>query len=398
MKILYLDCFSGASGDMILGALVDLGLPIADLRRALGSLTLGGYDIDVERVIRGGIGAAKLRVAEHGHEGPAHPAPHPHGHRTLGEITELIERSALSQAGRTRAVALFRRLGEVEAAIHQVPVERVQLHEVSAIDSIVDIVGAVFAFEWLAADRIVASPLNVGRGTVRTAHGILPVPAPATARLLEGVPVFSAGPEMEMVTPTGALLVTAYAQAFGPLPAMRMEKIGYGAGDRDPAGQANVLRAILGDADASGPIERVLVVQCEIDDMNPQIFGALMEQLLAAGALDVYYTPIQMKKSRPATLVTVIGRNADRERLAGILFRETTTLGLRYQEVDRERLDRELVAVDTPFGPIRMKVARRGGEVVNAAPEFDDCARVAHERQVAIKDVQAMAMKAYLER
>ncbi len=394
MKLLYLDCFSGISGDMTLGALLDLGLPIEELRRALGSVTPESGQIAVERVIRGGISASKFRLLD---VSPNGDHVHEHGHRTLAEITRLIEQSALPPEGRKKAATLFRRLAEVEAEIHQTSIERVHLHEVGALDSIVDIVGAVFAFEWLGADRVVASPLNVGRGTVKTAHGMLPVPAPATAKLLEGVPIYASGPEMELVTPTGALLATAYAQEFGPLPPVRLERIGYGAGDRDPGGQPNVLRAMLGSADRPADLERVLVVECEIDDMNPQIFGVVMEQLLAAGALDVYYAPVQMKKNRPATLVTVIGRPADRDALAGILFRETTTIGLRYQELDRERLERESVSVDTAFGSVRMKVARRHGTVVNASPEFDDCVRLARERQVPVKDVQALAMKAYLE-
>ena len=213
----------------------------------------------------------------------------------------------MSATGRRKAADLFRRLAEVEASMHQMSVEQVHLHEVGALDSIVDIVGAVFAFEWLAPDRVVASPLNVGRGTVQTAHGVLPVPAPATAKLLQGVPIYSSGPEMEMVTPTGALLVTAYAQDFGAMPAMRSGTHGYGAGDRDPAAQPNVLRAMLGTSDGGTTRERVVLLECEIDDMNPQIFGVLMDRLLAAGALDVYYVPIQMKKNRPATLVTVVG-------------------------------------------------------------------------------------------
>jgi hypothetical protein len=397
MKILYLDCFSGISGDMILGALLDLGVPLEELRRALGSLTIDRCEVVLDRVTRGGLAAAKFTVVEHRRDQAGAPA-NDHGHRTVAEITGLIDRSALSTGGRRKAAALFRRLAEVEASMHQVPVEQVHLHEVGALDSIVDIVGAVFAFEWLAPDRVVASPLNVGRGTVRMAHGVLPVPAPATAKLLEGVPIYSSGPEMEMVTPTGALLVTGYAREFGVLPAMRLDRIGYGAGDRDPVGQPNVLRAMLGTADAQAMVERVLVIQCEIDDMNPQIFGVVMDRLLAAGALDVYYAPIQMKKNRPGTLVTVIGRPRDRDTLAALLFRESTTIGLRYQELDRERLDRESMTVETPLGPVRIKIARQNGEVVNAAPEFDDCARLARERQVPVKDVQAIAMKAYLER
>ncbi len=394
MKLLYLDCFSGASGDMLLGAMLDLGLPLDELRDALRGLMLDGCDVASERVVRGGIGAAKFRVVEAGGQ-PEHGH---HAHRTVEEIVNLIGRAALPAAARSHAIDMFRRLAEVEAAVHQVPVEQVHLHEVGELDSIVDIAGAAFAFEWLGANRIVASPLNVGRGTVRTAHGVLPVPAPATARLLEGRPVFSKGPEMEMVTPTGALLVSTYASEFGPLPAMRVDKIGYGAGDRDPAGQPNVLRAIVGEAQGEPTVERVVVIECEIDDMNPQIFGALMDQLLSAGALDVFYAPVQMKKNRPATLVTVIGRPGDRDALAAILFRESTTIGLRYQEMDRERLERESIAVETPLGSIRFKIARRQGRVMNAVPEFDDCARAAREHGVPIKEVQAVAMKAWLER
>jgi uncharacterized protein (TIGR00299 family) protein len=396
VRVLYFDCFSGVSGDMVLGAALDLGLPLGELRRALGSLALEDCDVAFDRVTRGGIAAGKFRVVTR----EAHHADHldHHAHRTLADIVRLIERSALSETARSRAATLFRRLAEVEAGVHQISVDAVHLHEVGALDSIVDIVGAVFALEWLAPGRVVASPLNVGRGTVRTAHGVLPVPAPATARLLERAPIYASGPEMELVTPTGALLVTAYADEYGPMPAMRLERIGYGAGDRDPAGHANVLRLLVGESDVQATVERVVVLECEIDDMNPQIFGVLMDELLAAGALDVFYGPIQMKKNRPGTLVTVIARPGDRDLLSAILFRETTTIGLRYQEMSRERLTRESVAVETPLGPIPFKVARRHGVVVNVAPEFDECARLAASHRMPVKDVQALAMKAYLEK
>jgi uncharacterized protein (TIGR00299 family) protein len=404
MRTLYLDCYSGVSGDMLLGALLDLGVPIAELRGALGSLAIEGCEVSVGRVLRGGIAAAKFTVTERPHDHPHHhdhddvaqPGPH-HGHRTLEEIVALIDGSALSPGGRTRAVELFRRLAQVEAGIHQMPVEQVHLHEVGALDSIVDIVGAVFALEWLAADRVVSSPLNVGSGTVHTAHGVLPVPAPATAALLTGVPIYASGPAMELVTPTGALLVTAFATSYGPLPAMRLDRIGYGAGDRDPGTHANVLRVFLGESEGQASLETVVVIECEIDDMNPQNFGTALERLQAAGALDVYYTPIQMKKNRPGVLVTVLCTASTREVLAGILFRETTTIGLRYQEMTRECLDRESLAVETPLGPVRFKIARRRGQVVNASPEFEDCLRLSRERQVPLKDVQALATKAYLD-
>ena len=272
------------------------------------------------------------------------------------------------------------------------------LHEVGAVDSIVDVVAAVRALEWLAPDRVVASPLNVGSGTVECAHGVLPVPAPATAELLVGVPTYAQGPPAELVTPTGALIVTEYADAYGAAPPMRVERIGYGAGYRNPAGRPNVLRALVGEGAETVDIERVVVLECQIDDMNPQLYGALMDRLAAAGALDVFHAPIQMKKNRPGTLVTVVAPPGRREALADVLFRESTTIGLRVTETERERLDREAVAVETPIGAIRIKVARRGGAIRNAAPEFEDCARLAAKQGLSIKDVQAIAVKAWLDR
>jgi len=266
----------------------------------------------------------------------------------------------------------------------------------------------VHAFEFLGIDDVVASPLNVGGGTVECAHGTFPVPAPATARLLAGIPVYSKGPSVELVTPTGALLVSAFARSYGPLPAMTIDRIGYGAGDRDVPGFPNVLRAFIGEravasqdarhgGDGAAARERVVEIRCEIDDMNPQILGGLMPALLAAGALDVFYAPVQMKKQRPGTLVTVLADPAARERVLDLLFRETTTIGVRWQEMARECLDRSLLTVTTPFGDVRFKVASRNGEVVNATPEFDDCARIATSRGVAVKDVQAEAVAAYLQ-
>ena len=408
-KTLYLDCFSGASGDMIIGALLDLGLPIGELRLALGSLAIDYGDVSAERVLRAGVAATKFRVHEkkaahaahdHGH---SHVHDHGHlrdhgGHHSLPEIEAAVDRSALPPDGRARAKRLFRRLAEAEAAIHSMPIEQVHLHEVGALDSIVDIVGAVFGFEWLGVDDIVASPLNVGGGTVKCAHGTFPVPAPATARLLQGVPVYAGDVQAELVTPTGALLVTEYARGFGPLPPMSVASIGYGAGDRDIEGAPNVLRMLVGEASGAAATERIVSIECEIDDMNPQLFGPLMDRLQAAGALDVFYSPVQMKKNRPGTLVTAIAPPGKREAICAALFAETTTIGVRYQEMLRERLGRETVTVDTPAGPIRFKVARREGRIVNAAPEFEDCARAAAERGWPIKRVQALAMKAWLEK
>jgi len=402
MKTLYFDCFAGAAGDMILGALLDAGLPLGALQQALGSLAVDGYDVTADRVVKGGITAVKFRVHELARTGSAAAAelPPAHTHRHLRDIREVIERSALSAAGKARAVRMFTRLAEAEAAIHGMPVEHVHLHEVGALDSIVDIVGAVFALEWFGAERIVASPLNVGGGMVRTAHGTFPVPAPATLRLLGDAPVYSSGLQAELLTPTGALVLTEYASAFGPLPAMRVERVGYGAGDRDLPDTPNVVRVVVGTAEAAvapAPAMRVTVMACEIDDMNPQIFGALIDRLLAEGALEVFYQPVQMKKNRPGTLMTVVCRPGDRRRLADLVFRETTTIGVRYHEMDRECLDRATVAVTTPWGDVRVKVARRGDAVLNAQPEFDDVARLAAEHGVPIKEVHSQAVKAWLD-
>lgn len=426
MRLLYFDCFSGAAGDMVLGALIDAGVPFEDVRRALGSLAVDPKAVSVERVLRCGVSATKFNVRgeahpddhdhahdhEHGHDhghhphAPSHPrtpAPthhetvHHHAHRSLKEIERLIDGSALSAAGKGRAKELFARLAEAEAAIHNMPVEQVHLHEVGALDSIVDIVGSVFALEALGVSRIVASPLNVGSGMIRSAHGRYPVPAPATARLLTGAPIYSGPQQAELVTPTGALLVTGYASTYGAVPAMRLETIGYGAGTRDFKDTPNVLRVLIGETASDAPSHAVVVMEAEIDDMNPQIFGLVMDRLLAAGALDVFYTPIQMKKNRPGTLLTVVAAPDARERLAAILFRETTTIGVRYREMVRECLDRETVTVRTPMGDVRIKVARRDGELFNASPEFDDLARLAAESGRPVKEVQAAAMKAFIE-
>jgi pyridinium-3,5-bisthiocarboxylic acid mononucleotide nickel chelatase len=394
-RLLYLDCFSGIAGDMVLGAMLDAGLPLAELKGALGSLAMSGYEVTAERVLRAGVSATKFRVTEHSAPSTQHPAPAHHPHRHLKSIYELIDRSALSPAGRTRAKELFQRLGEAEAAIHQTSLERVHLHEVGALDSIIDIVGVVFALEWVGADRIVCSPLNVGGGMVQSAHGLFPVPAPATLKLLGDVPVYSGAIQKELVTPTGALIATSYAASFGPIPEMVLEKVGYGAGDRDNPGTPNVLRVLIGRAADRPRGDRVVVIECEIDDMNPQIFGVAMDSLYAAGALEVFYVPVQMKKNRPGTLLTVVAPPERRSALSEVIFKETTTIGLRYSEVDRECLEREMVTVDTSVGAVRFKVASRDGRVVNAVPEFDDCARIAASSNLSVKEVQAIAVQAY---
>lgn len=394
MKVLYFDCFAGAAGDMILGALLDAGLPVDALRAALGSLAVDGYEIAVDRAVKTGITSAKFRVRE---LVPAAAGPEAHRHFHLSHIRAAIDRSALSDAGKARAHRMFTRLAEAEAAIHGSTLERVHLHEVGALDSIIDIVGAVFAFEWFAADEVIVSPMNVGGGMVRAAHGLIPVPAPATLRVLGDAPVYSNGIQAELLTPTGALVLTEYATAWGPVPAMRIARIGYGAGDRDLPDTPNVVRVLVGERDDTAAAMTVSVMACEIDDMSPQLFGALMDRLYASGALDVFYQPVQMKKNRPGTLMTVVCRPADRARLADLVFRETTTIGIRHQEMSRDCLDRAHHTVATPWGDVRVKVARRGGRVLNAQPEFDDVARLAAAHDVPVKDVHARAMKAWLD-
>ena len=437
MKTLYFDCFAGAAGDMILGALIDAGVPFDEVRRALGSLAVDGFSVSVERVLKTGVSSLKFRVEET----PATdsrlptpdsqpstpdsrlppPDPRPHRHYHLKHIYAAIAKSALSEAGKARATKMFQRLAEVEASIHGSTMDKVHLHEVGAVDSIIDIVGTVFAMEYLGAERVVVSPVNVGGGMVKTAHGLFPVPAPATVRLLGAMPTYSSGVQMETLTPTGALILSEYADSYGPMPAMTIVKVGYGAGDRDLPETPNVVRVFVGEsgatsgvqptgpvaaagpAEATGPGDgttpatRVVVLACEIDDMNPQIFGVLMDRLYAAGALEVFYQPVQMKKNRPGTLMTVVCTPEQRDALADLVFRETTTIGIRYQEMARLCLERELVPVTTPYGVVRFKVARKNGVVMNAQPEFDDLARLAVERDIPIKMVQAAAHKAWLD-
>jgi uncharacterized protein (TIGR00299 family) protein len=410
---MYFDCFAGAAGDMVLGALIDAGLPVEALRSALGSLGVG-HEIEVARVMRAGIAATHLKVRDantaeghthlhqHGHEPPhqhGHHHHHSHDHRSLSEIAHLIGHSSLSAAAKARAVALFTRLGDAEAAIHNLPLEQVHLHEVGALDSIIDITGAVFALEWFGIDDIVASPLNVGGGTIEIAHGTFPVPAPATLRLLTGAPTYSSGLQAELVTPTGALLVTSYARSYGPMPAMTVERTGYGAGTRDLGRVPNVLRVVIGErvdvVQAGTAGESIVKIECEIDDMNPQLFGPVTDRLFAEGALDVFLTAVQMKKGRPGTLVTVLSPAGRRQVLVDVLFRETTTVGVRFTPMSRETLERRWVEVPVSGGTVRLKIAGRGGEVLNVIPEFDDCLRVATATGRPVKAVQAEALKAW---
>lgn len=383
MKTCYFDAFSGISGDMTVGALVDAGADGQAVIDALQSMNTGAT-FSFEKVKRRGIAATKFHVT--GVEQKAH--------RHLPHIARMIEAGSLPGAARDKANAVFLKLGEAEAASHNVPIEQVHFHEVGAVDSIADIVGACVALELLGVEQVACSPLNVGSGTVETEHGTLPVPAPATARLLEGMPIYSRGPAMELTTPTGAAIVAALATHFGAMPTMTLQATGYGAGDRDFKEHANVLRATLGESRTVAEAESIVIMEANVDDATPQVLAYAMERLLDAGALDVTLTPLVMKKSRPGTLLRVLARPEGREDLARVLFAETTTLGLRTYAAERRVLPRETIEVDTAHGRVRVKVAEGG----HFQPEYDDCRALALSAGVPLRDVLAAASLAYLKR
>lgn len=394
-KLAYFDGFSGASGDMVLGALVDAGLELSRLEGELRKLPLSGWGFSAEKTKRGALQATHVKVA----------STETHHHRGLSKIESLIEEARTKNGLATRAadnaIRIFRRLGEAEAKVHGVPLEKVHFHEVGAVDSIIDIVGAAIAFDLLDIEHFACAPLNVGGGKVKTEHGILPVPAPATVELLKGVPTYSTGIERELVTPTGAAILSTLATHFGPQPSMTSSAVGYGAGTAQIEEQPNVLRVVIGEAAADSVFrwdEAITVIETNLDDMNPQIYGYFAEQALAAGALDVYATPVQMKKNRPGQLVTILCAPDAARKLVDLVFRETTTIGVRTWQAHRRILQREIVSVETPFGSVRMKLSRQNGLVLNAAPEYEDCRRIAAERGVPLKQVLAEAAASYQKR
>jgi uncharacterized protein (TIGR00299 family) protein len=380
MKVAYFDCFAGASGDMILGALIDAGLSPDDLRERLSALHLPGWQLNVQRVVKRGLAATSAEV-----ESEAEPAE-----RTLGDIEALIANSALPGRDQTLALRIFRRLAEAEAQVHGGSPEEIHFHEVGAIDAIVDVVGAVSGLGLLGVERVHVSPLPLGRGFVRAAHGLLPLPGPAVMELLRGVPVVGRETEGETVTPTGAAILTTLAASYGALPPFTIRHIGYGAGRRE-ADYPNVLRVLIGETEIEANVEWLVLLETNIDDLNPQVYDHVMNRLLGAGALDVWLTPVQMKKNRPGVLVSVLCQAADEAALTGILFRETTTLGLRRQMTERRRLPREIREVQTRFGPARVKVAFADGQVLRAVPEYDDCKHLAEANGVPLREVLAEA-------
>ena len=478
MRIAYLDCFSGISGDMFLGALLDAGVPQQLLEQTVADLNIGAR-LEISRVQRNGISAIKVDVysngekdlpremyweqqtrpgeaadqhphtdehdyahvhdrepvallehnyvlqspapsrvgaksRQHEHSGRAggpetapdsgeHQRSHSHSHepaRGLSEIRNTIGRAAISDGAKATAIAIFEALGRAEAKIHDTSVEKIHFHEVGAIDALVDIVCAAVGAEALGVDEIVCSPLNVGGGTVKCAHGTLPVPAPATLELLKEAPVYSTGIQAELVTPTGAAIVKTLAKRFAPFPPMKVEKTGYGAGTRDFDGHANVVRLTIGEAQAEVSTDNsqdtITVLEANIDDLNPQVFGYVMDRLLEEGALDAFGMPVQMKKNRPGMLLTVLCRTEDASKLTDLIFTETTTLGVRRREENRQALAREWVTVATRWGDVRLKVASMNGTVTNYAPEYEDCRRIATERHVPLKSVMQEALQLYV--
>ncbi|HVB87369.1 MAG TPA: nickel pincer cofactor biosynthesis protein LarC [Candidatus Dormibacteraeota bacterium] len=393
----YFDCFSGISGDMVLGALVDAGADLRAIEAELRRLGLEGWKISASKVQRGPIFATHVKVE----------TEEQHHHRGLSIILKRINDAKLAPRAAERARNIFTRLAEAEAHVHQVPIEQVHFHEVGAVDSIVDIVGAAIGFEMLGIDEFACSPLDVGAGQVKTAHGLLPVPAPATAELLRGAPTFSSGLRRELVTPTGAAIATTLSSRYAEMPAMTLLAIGYGAGSADNAEKPNVLRLLIGEraTTAAGELDQpeprgywdapVTAIETNLDDMSPQIYGYFAEKALEAGALDVFSTPAQMKKNRPGLLITILSEQANVTKLIDLVFRETTTIGVRTYDVRRKTLTREFVPVATPYGEVRMKISRLDGAVLNATPEYDDCRKLAVERGVPLKQVIAAASFEY---
>jgi uncharacterized protein (TIGR00299 family) protein len=469
MRIAYLECFSGISGDMFMGALVDAGVPQRLLEETVAALNLAAH-LEISRVVRSGISATKVDVYVDGekdmprdefwgsqiagaqpeavnqhHEHPHHDedrehtareqqgghghehsqvadtpragaaAAHVHGHshehihedaqgrgRGLKEIREIIGKAAISENAKNTAVTIFEALGAAEAKIHNTSIDAVHFHEVGAVDAMVDIVCAAVGAEALTVDEIVSSPLNLGGGTVKCAHGTFPVPAPATLELLKGAPVYSSGLQAELVTPTGAAIVKTLVTRFAAFPEMRIEKSAYGAGTRDFPGHPNVVRLTIGEAASSvlaanTASDTVTVLEANLDDMNPQVFGYVMDRLLEEGALDVFGMPVQMKKNRPGAVLTVLAKPDDAARLTHIIFTETTTLGVRQRAERRQTLARKWQSVNTTWGGVRIKIASMNGTVTHYAPEYEDCRRIAVEHRVPLKEVMSEAVEAYLK-
>lgn len=395
MRLAYFDCPSGAAGDMILGALVDAGLDVEALRAGLATLPLGGWALGAGQVMKGAFRATRVQVHVEGEPGPGvghgrgRPG-HSHGHRTLGEVLAILDGGRLPGPAREAAARVVRRLAEAEGRAHGVAPETVRFHDVGAIDAIVDIAGACLGLHLLGVDAVHCSALPIGGGTVEGPHGRMPVPAPGTAELLRGFPVVDTGVRRELVTPTGAAILTTLAAGAGTMPAMRVEAVGYGAGTMDLE-TPNVVRVFLGEALADTGRETIVQVEATLDDMSPQLYESLMDRLFAAGALDVHLTPVVMKRSRPGVVVVALGEPARRDALARVLFEESTTIGVRWTAYERERLERAMVTLETSLGPVPYKVSRLGGRVVTVTPEFAAVRRLAEARGVPVRRALELA-------
>jgi uncharacterized protein (TIGR00299 family) protein len=386
MTLAYFDCFSGISGDMTLGALVDAGVSLDALRAELSKLGLPGYEITSEKVKRSAIAATKVHVIiERKDREP----------RYLSDILAVIDSSTLSPPVKEKSSRIFKRLADAEAKVHGTTPDKIHFHEIGAVDAIVDIVGAVIGIELLGVSRIAASAINVGSGTVQTSHGLLPVPAPATAELLTGIPWYQSSTPFELATPTGAAVISTLGTSFGLLPPMKVGRIAYGAGDKDVPDRPNVLRLMLGEQTAAYEEDSSVLIETNIDDMNPQVYDYLIDKLMHQGAQDAYLTPIIMKKGRPAVLLSVLTDTSETDRLIDAIFRETTSIGVRVREVGRKKLSREIREIDTVYGTIKIKISRRGEEIFTVTPEYEDCKKIADEKQMPLKTVMEAAIASF---
>ena len=387
MKTAYVDCFSGISGDMTLGALMDAGVSIDTLCAGLAKLNLPGYELKAEKVNRSGISATKAHVIIDRKNQKS---------RHLSDILDIIEGSSLSPTVKEKSGRIFKRMAAAEAKVHGTIPDKIHFHEVGAVDAIVDIVGSVIGLDHLGITQIITSSINVGSGTVRTSHGIFPIPAPATAELLKGIPFYQSSTQFELATPTGAAIISTLSNSFGPLPAMNVASIAHGAGDKDFPDRPNILRLMIGEPVANYEEDTSIVIETNIDDMSPQVYDYLIERLMEQGAQDVYLSPIIMKKGRPAILLSVLTDRSKTDALLDIVFHETTSIGARIQEVGRKKLSREIREVDTVYGKVGVKVSKRGNEILTVTPEYDDCRRIAEERKVPLKKVMDEAKKQFL--
>ena len=401
MKTIYFDCFAGAAGDMLVGALIDLGLDFSALEEELAKMEIGGYSLSTDTILKQGVTSQKFRVnitheTHHHHHGEGHSHGANHHGRSYSQIREILEKAPIPEAPKNRAISAFYRLGVVEAGIHGVEVEDIHFHEVGAIDSIIDVTGYFLGLHMLGVERVAASPLPVGSGFVQCAHGRMPVPAPATAKLLEGAPVAESDLDGEVLTPTGALLLIESAEFFGPMPEMTIARVGYGAGDKDQPDTPNVVRAFLGESEAGaeggGPPATIAVLEANIDDMSPELFPHVIEGVLKAGALDAFSIPVTGKKGRPGQLLTILCPLAKQDTLTRFLFRETSTLGVRRRTTGRAVAEREWMEVDLPWGRVRVKRGTFEGALTNLAPEYEDCRRLAEESGVPLKQVIETAL------